>query len=91
MLSAGLRQKVYLKDSLLNVSPKRRLSNANTRPAEEVYRAESAAVHEDLQGLRRPKRGDGDEVPQVPQQEPAVEEERTHKVNALTLSFYFAC
>jgi hypothetical protein len=84
-----LRQKVYLKDSLFCVSPKRRSPNADIRSSEESDCAESSVVHENLQGLWKQKRSYGDEMPQVSQQEPALEEERTSKVDALLFIFSY--
>jgi hypothetical protein len=84
-----LRQKIYLYDSLFCVSPKRRLRNADIRSSKESDCAESSVVHENLQGLRKQKRCYGDEMPQVPQQEPAMEEERTSKVEAWLLVFSY--
>ena len=81
----GLRQKVYLKDSGLNVSPKRRSLNANIGSTKEIHSAESQAAHENMPRLWKQKRSDSDEMPQMPQQKPAVEEERTRKVRNVFL------
>jgi hypothetical protein len=56
-------------------------------PKNEQNRTESTVAHENLQGLRRQKRSDSDEMQKMPQQKPQMEEERTSKVISYFTAF----